>query len=76
MIRFGNGIEKRFHALCTKEKLTNGQMLELLMDFWELEDLDLFLTSLRTKCKSGISVADINKLSIINTYISTILKDC
>ena len=54
--------------------MTSNDMLEILIDFWLLDDTELLIDRVRDKCKDGLTIQDVNNLSILNTYLAQVLR--
>jgi hypothetical protein len=66
---------RRLRSLSKQLKLTKITTLSLLLDFYELECLDLLINKIKLKNREGFTAHQLSQMSVLLTQLSVILQD-
>jgi hypothetical protein len=62
-------------AFCQKTGMGQYEAVDYLIDFYELNNIPQLIHLIQTKHRAaGFSIKDINQLSVLLTYLATILS--
>jgi len=67
-------IDKRLKSIADKEGLSKSDTLVMLMDLYELQDVDKFIELISYQYRQGMNITQINQLRILVSYLKSVIE--
>jgi hypothetical protein len=70
----GDTIDKRLKNLAEKENRSKKDTINMLIDVYEIQDIDSLIKQISKKYRQGLPFSTINKLRLLVSYLKTIIE--